>query len=160
MSVENKNRHMIIPAVWMIIKNDDEVFLLRRQNTGWKDGWYTVPAGHIEKDESPMHAAIRELKEEANIDVSEENLSEPLIHFYPSDDYTHERVSLFFTVTGIDQIPINNEPHNADEAIWVKVNELPNNIVPILRQALEDIQNGIQYSERYYNEKYFNELIV
>lgn len=154
------DRHSIIPAVWMIIHNDkNQVFLLRRFNTGWRDGWWTAPAGHVDAGESPIMAAIRELKEEAGVTVTADQLGEPLIYFYPADDMTSERVSLFFDVKTFEGEPTNIEPHKADRGEWFDLDNLPDQIVPILRQALIDLPAGVKYSERYYDPAKHSELL-
>ena len=35
----------------VLLLKDNKVFLLRRAETGYKDGYYTTPAGGIEKGE-------------------------------------------------------------------------------------------------------------
>ncbi|MES2876183.1 MAG: NUDIX domain-containing protein [Patescibacteria group bacterium] len=156
----NDTRHSIIPAVWTILRNEQgQIFLLRRHNTGWRDGWWTVPAGHVDKDESPTFAALRELKEEAGIIVRPDDLSEPLVHFYPADDRLHERVSLFFEVAGTQYAPVNAEPHKADRGEWFDPDALPEKIVPLLRRALLDLSAGVRYSERYYDADKYPELL-
>ncbi len=153
-------RHSIIPAVFIVIRNENnQLFLLRRFNTGWRDGWWTVPAGHVDLNEGPTAAAIRELKEEAGIDVIQEKLSDPLIYFYPSDDLETERVSLFFEVSSAGLTPTNAEPTKADRGEWFDPDKLPENIVPLLRRALLDLPNGIRYSERYYDTTNHPELL-
>ena len=158
--MNNSERHAIIPAIWMFIFNDqDEVFLLKRHNTGWRDGSWTVPAGHIEAGEGPARAAIRELDEEAGLTVDASHLSDPLVYFYPADDQLHERVSVFYKVSGFDGTPVNNEPDKASEAGWFKLDELPQPVVPLLRRALVDYRNGVRYSERFYDKTHFRELL-
>jgi len=158
--MNNSERHSIIPAVWMIIKNNNnQVFLLRRFQTGWRDGWWTVPAGHVDANESPKEAAIRELKEEAGITATLDDLTEPLIYFYPADDLMHERVSLFFEVRSYQGTPKNIETNKADRGEWFDVQALPDRIVPLLRRALIDLPAGITYSERYYDTNYHPELL-
>lgn len=143
----------------MIIQNNrNQVFLLRRSNTGWRDGWWTVPAGHVEKDESPTHAAIRELEEEAGVSVTPGDLTSPLTYFYPADDRQHERVSVFFSVTSYKGKPTNAEPHKADRGEWFDIDSLPDNIVPMLKVALTDMKNGVSYSDRFYDPAHSSEL--
>lgn len=153
-------RHSIIPAVWVIVKDaDSRIFLLRRKNTGWRDGYWTVPAGHVEKDEGPTRAAVRELKEEAGLDVDTAQLGGPCVYFYPEDAGINERVSLFFTLENYSGTPINAEPAKADESGWFAPDALPEKMPPLLRRALIDINEGTYYSERYYNDEYHAELL-
>ncbi len=44
-----------------------ELCLLRRANTGFMDGWFTLPGGHQEHGESLLQAAIRECIEEVDV---------------------------------------------------------------------------------------------
>lgn len=155
-----KNRHTVIPAVWVIPTNaTGQVYMVRRANTGWRDGWWTTPAGHVEKYEAPQAAAIRELKEEAGVTAEIEDLSEPLIYFYPEDVRENDRVSLFFRVTSYEGIPRNNEPNKADAEGWFDLDLLPEKVVPLLRQAFIDMKNNVRYSERYYDEDFHKELL-
>lgn len=154
------DRHKIIPAVWMIVKNDqNQIFLLRRANTGWRDGWWTVPAGHVEEGESPTHAAIRELREEVGITTTVNDLQSPLVYFYPADDGLHERVSIFFTVTNYTGTVTNQEPQKADQGEWFALEALPDTIIPMLRRALIDMSRGVVYSDRFYDAKHFKDLL-
>ncbi len=144
-------RHAIIPAVWMIIRDENQrIFLLRRFNTGWRDGWYTVPAGHVEPGESPTTAAIRELEEEAGVVIDADALGDPLIYIYPSDDLSDERVSLFYEVSSYSGTPRVTEPHKADQGEWFEADDLPDKLVPILRLAINDIRDGVRFSDRFY----------
>ena len=61
-------------AAYMIIENELWEFLfMKRTNTGFRDWAFQIPAGHIEWEESMINCAIRESKEELNIDILEEN---------------------------------------------------------------------------------------
>src|SRR5687767_2984604 len=62
-----KSRHTIIPVSHLLLIREDEVLLSRRFNTGYEDGKYSVPAGHVEEGETFTKALIREAKEEIGI---------------------------------------------------------------------------------------------
>ena len=53
-------RFKIITAVHLILIENERVLLLRRYNTGYEDGNYSVPAGHVEEDEDVIKAMQRE----------------------------------------------------------------------------------------------------
>lgn len=154
------DRHTVIPAVWVIVTdNDGRVFMLRRANTGWKDGSWTVPAGHVEKGEGPSAAAVRELMEEAGIAVRADELSDPLVYFYPEDAKVNERVSVFFRYIDSDTKAHNAEPSKADDSGWFDPGSLPDAIPPLLRRAFTDMAAGLGYSERYYDDINHQELL-
>ena len=46
-----KERFKLIPAVYLLLRRDEEVLLLRRANTGYQDGKYGLIAGHLDGDE-------------------------------------------------------------------------------------------------------------
>ena len=46
------------------------VLLSRRYQTGWHDGEYSVPAGHVEAGETVTQAALREAREEVGLELS------------------------------------------------------------------------------------------
>jgi 8-oxo-dGTP pyrophosphatase MutT (NUDIX family) len=144
----------------MILKNaDNQVFMLRRFNTGWRDGWWTVPSGHVDAGEGPKAAAIRELNEEAGVEVMPEQLGDPLIYFYLADDRLHERVSVFFEIDASNLTPSNVEPAKADKGEWFDLDALPDNVVPLLKRAFTDLASGVRYSERYYDSEHHQELL-
>ena len=62
-------------SVNLVLKRDNKICLLRRYNTGWNDGKYALMGGHVEDNERPIMAVIREAKEELGIDIKEEDLS-------------------------------------------------------------------------------------
>lgn len=62
-----KQRHKIVPAVFLLLIKNNKVLLLKRQNTGYADGKYSLVSGHVDKGETMQEAIIREAKEEAGI---------------------------------------------------------------------------------------------
>ena len=61
-------------AVHLLLVKDDRILLLKRYNTGYEDGNYSVVAGHSDGGEDLKTAMIREGREEAGIEVSHANL--------------------------------------------------------------------------------------
>ncbi len=45
------------------------VVLLRRCDTGYLDGWYALPGGHLQRGEGIVECAVREIREETGIHV-------------------------------------------------------------------------------------------
>jgi 8-oxo-dGTP diphosphatase len=55
-------------GVGIIVRKGDQVLLLRRKNVHGAGSWST-PGGHLDFNESPEVCAIREAKEETNLDI-------------------------------------------------------------------------------------------
>jgi len=56
-------------GVGIIITRNDQVLLLKRKNVHGTGSWST-PGGHLEFGESPEECAIREAKEETDVDIT------------------------------------------------------------------------------------------
>jgi 8-oxo-dGTP pyrophosphatase MutT (NUDIX family) len=63
-------------AVFAIIRDNAWAILFqKRNNTGFRDGLYQLPSGHMEGKETMKEAMMRELAEELNIHAWEDDLT-------------------------------------------------------------------------------------
>lgn len=149
--MKEERTHKLIPAVWVMLTNEQgQVFLLKRANTGWEDGKYVIPSGHVESNESPRQAGVRELREEAGIAVDVEDLEFCHVVFNKSNDGSGtERVSTFFAVRSFSGTPRINEPEKASECGWFDMHNLPE-MASTNFHAFDAISRGEIYSELYY----------
>lgn len=88
-----KIRFQMLVAVHLLLLKDNKVLLLRRFNTGYEDGNYSVAAGHVDGNEDVKAAMIREAEEEAGIKISSDNINFASVMHRNSDD---ERIDFFF----------------------------------------------------------------
>lgn len=145
--MSNKNRFQVIPAVYLVLlrNNDQEILMLQRYNTGYKDGMYSLAAGHVDGGEKSTTALIREAKEEAGIDIKAEDID--FVHVMHRFGDDSERIDLFFTARVWSGEVENKEPHKCSELAWYPVDNLPDQTIPYVRHAITSIQDGHAYSE-------------
>jgi 8-oxo-dGTP diphosphatase len=141
-------RYRIIPAMFINVYSEEaderSVLLQRRMNTGYRDGWYDAPSGHYEaKDELPPIAAVRELQEETGLIAQLDDLE--FFHMVTNEHETAGKPYwyLFFRVpltrcTGTYAI---QEPGLCDDMRFFPLHQLPENLVPHVRQALENLSS-------------------
>lgn len=139
-----KERFKLVPTSHLILIRDGKILLSRRFNTGWGDGLYSVVAGHLDGNETFRQAMVREAKEEAGIDVDVADLEVVHVVHRKSDD---ERVDLFMRAGRWGGEPRIMEPDKCDDMGWFGLDALPEKMVPYVRQAIENITNGVYYSE-------------
>ncbi len=138
----------LIPAAYVVFRKDEEILLLRRANTGYFDGSYSLPAGHFDGGESAIRVAVREATEEVGVDISSKNLRlAHTLHRTSDIPIKHERIDLFFETKTWEGELTNKEPQKCDELRWVKIDNLPSNMVPEVQQALEKIVACEPFSE-------------
>jgi len=142
-----EKRNTAIPAAYIFFEKDDKYLIARRANTGYEDGNYQVPAGHIEMGELPSEAAIREAKEEVGVDITQEDLEFVHISYRPKHDNTDNRVDFFFRARKWTGEITNMEPEKCDELRWVSPEEFPENTTSHIRDAFESMIKNVPFRE-------------
>jgi 8-oxo-dGTP pyrophosphatase MutT (NUDIX family) len=104
------SRFKAIPESHLILIKDEQILMLRRSNTGYEDGNYSVVAGHLDGGETAREAMVREAAEEAGIVVR-------------AGDRWHGE-------------PRNMEPNKCDDLKWFPLPSLPENTVPYVRSVI------------------------
>ncbi len=146
-----KKRFKIIPSVYLILTKKDKILLSRRYKTGYRDGYYSLPAGHLDGNETFKQGLIREAKEEIGTVVETADLE--LVHTMDRMILGNERADFFFTTKKWQGEPKIMEPEKCDDLSWFNINNLPENMVPYMKQAIDCFLNKIIYSEREGPEK-------
>lgn len=137
-----KERYRFICAVYLLLIKDNKILLLKRANTGYEDGNYSLVAGHMDGNETIKQAMIREAKEEAGIVIDEENIK---IVTFLHRKTNPERFDFFLKCEKWNGIIENKEPGKCSELSWYDINDLPNNIIPCVKKAIENYQDNIMF---------------
>lgn len=129
-------------AVYCLLIQDNNILLGRRFQTGWQDGNYGLPSGHLETNETVLGAVIRETKEETNIELKAGDVQ--FVHvMYRKNIY----VDFFFVAKWWTGEPQIMEKDKCDDLRWFPIDQLPENIVPSVKFAIEAYKAGVQFSD-------------
>ncbi len=146
------DRFKIRVAVYLILARDEKILLTLRQNTGWQDGNWGLPAGHLEAGESILQAAVREASEEVGINALPSDLKlVHVMHRMKEQVGDHEYLDFFFTTEKWAGTPSNCEPDKCSEIKWIQVNALPQNLIPNVRVGIGKYLDKAIFSEMNFN---------
>lgn len=134
----------IVPAAHLFLVKEGRILLSLRKNTGYEDGSYSVPAGHVDADEGATNAIIREANEEIGILLEPQNLKS--VHIMNLKN-NRENVAFFFAASTWTGQVSNCEPDKCGDLSWFAFEELPTNIIPYVKQAIIQWRSGNFYSE-------------
>ena len=144
-----KERFKLIPTVYLILTKDNKILLSRRYNTGFHDGEYSLPAGHLhEEDETLKQAMVREAKEEVRVEMDLADLElVHVMHRRQQEPTNERRVNFFFMAKKWKGEPRIMEPNKCDDLRWVEFGKMPNNTIHYIKQVINCFRNNITYSE-------------
>jgi len=131
-------------ACVLIRKQGKGLFVLR-ENTGFKDGEYAVPGGHVEPNETFKQAACRETLEEVGLHIRPEDLVYKLtVQLSSMKDI---RIDVWFEALAWTGEPKNAEPEAHSKIEWLDFDGLPDNVIDYNAFGIENIDQGIAYAE-------------
>ena len=141
-------KHTLVPAGYGILRDGNKILMSRRFQTGYEDGKYSFPAGHVEFGETFTDCCVRELKEEIGVKIKKEDLI--LCHMmqrYSSKGEKENRIDVFYFVDKWEGEIKNLEPDKCDDLAWFDLDNLPENTIPYIRKFIENVKNNILFSE-------------
>lgn len=143
-----KERFKLRCAVYLMPFIGNKILLSRRFNTGWMDGNYSLIAGHLDENETVFEAIIRETFEESGMVINKNDLiPATVIHRRSNVDY----VDFFFAVKKWKGVPVIVESDKCDDLRWFSLDKLPENILPYVREAIENYKNKVAIFESGWN---------
>lgn len=143
--MEERYKSMIVVDLMLTRKNEEngkkEVLLALRKNTGYNDGAYELPGGHVDEGEDLMNAMVREADEELNIKLKVEDLHiEHILHHYKGN-----RLKFIISTDKYEGNLEIGEPEKCEKLEWFDVEELPENLEKRARKVIKEIGNNIFY---------------
>lgn len=137
-------RFQMTVAAHLFLRQEDQILLSRRYNTGYEDGRYSVPAGHVDGGETIRQAMQREAWEECGIAIDEADLRVVVVMHRHSDG---ERIDFFVEAQRWSGEVVNRETDKCDDLRWVALDALPDTLIPYVRYAVHAYQDGTGYTE-------------
>lgn len=140
---EHASWHNALPAkrvgASVYFRNSQNLVLIVKPN--YKDVWH-FPGGVVDENESPLHAAIREVKEEIGISISADSMQLLAVDYIPYNENDGRNDMLYFefdggilTDTQISQIKIQEEELDAYK--FVPFSDLGNYTFAMKKRRLE-----------------------
>ncbi len=139
-----KDRFKMIASGYLMLVRGGKILLSRRFQTGYEDGNYSLPAGHIEDNETLTDGTCREVKEETGIILRPSDLR--LVHVMHRK-HIDIRMDFFFMATLSRYTPKNLEPEKCDDLRWFPLTRLPVNTIAYIRAAVQCYRKKNVYSE-------------
>ncbi len=141
--------HKILLKSRLILEHNGKVLLM--QQTSQNGGKYTLVGGTVEDNEFAVKALIREVKEEAGIDIKEESLT--LVHTLHKKKGENTRIVLYFKATIWEGRPVTLEREKFKKVAWFALDNLPKSMSPTVKHVFEMYSKGTNYSEFSKNHK-------
>ena len=141
-------------ACWVV--NEKNEILLQRRSSNKKQypNMLSVTAGHINLNESPIEATLREVKEEIGLDIQKQDLI--FIDIFKSkkpNNYHYKYVYLLKTNKKIEQFTM--QENEVSELLYVSIDKL--------NKMLKETNTELTFAHQYYTpiilekiEKYIN----
>ncbi|HEY4486457.1 MAG TPA: NUDIX domain-containing protein [Candidatus Paceibacterota bacterium] len=147
MSIYNK----AVPSVYLFLQFGDKWLLGQRKNTGYWDGKWSTPSGHVKDGELPSQAVIREAREELGIEVLECDLEMVHVSYRSRHDEKSKgsRADYFFKARVWAGEIKNAEPHKCEQVKWIDTEWVSPMVPSHVGHAFEcaQKQKGVSYSE-------------
>lgn len=147
-------KEKFLSSVYLIIRNNERKILLqRRQGTKLWCGFLALPAGHIDENETPYEAVIREAKEELDIKININDIIDTFVVARKNKSLM-PYYDIYFEISKYEGTIKINEPNKCEEIVWCDINNLPEDMIDFEVTAINNNLNGIKFSVVYAdNEK-------
>ena len=144
---EGEPVYLTAQSCYVVLENEAGKWLfVHRAHTGYKDGMWGLPGGHVQPGEKINFAAARELREEVGIVVDPTDL---VLSYIMQRNKRHEgiedRLDLIFVAKLWHGTPQNVEPNHHSEIGWHNPDALPDNVIDFMAEACKGIVRGERF---------------
>ena len=102
-------------ACGTIVINDNKVLVIQQ-----KQGFWGFPKGHMEQGENEIQTAIRETKEETNLDVIIEDKTRFCLTYFIEDKNIHKEV-VYFVAKVDGKVDIKPQIEEINSIAWIDI---------------------------------------
>jgi 8-oxo-dGTP diphosphatase len=128
-------------VVTVVVVQHAGKLLLGRRNIDPGKGLWSFVSGYVDRGEKVEEAAVREVKEETNLDVQLDNL----LGIYSENGNPHVVIAYRASVVNDDVSEMAGQPDEVSELAFFTREEMPDLAFPMDRQILQDWYKGESY---------------
>ena len=126
-------------ACGTIVINDNKVLVIQQ-----KQGFWGFPKGHMEQGENEIETAIRETKEETNLDVIIEDKTHFCLTYVIEDKNIHKEV-VYFVAKVDGKVDIKPQIEEINGIVWIEIAKVEDILTfDNLKELWERILNHIK----------------
>lgn len=139
----NEKEHRVVAADCVIVR--DNKVLMQKRSFGMFKGYWCLIGGKVDKGETIIHAAVREIKEESGLDAKEVYM----LGIYDSVERDPEQgcVAVGFLCETKDAEPVMSE--EATEMKFFPLDKLPDRIAFDHKLIIEDARKHLEKLSRF-----------
>lgn len=141
-----QERFKVFGCVLSLILQDNKILMILRKNKP-DAGNYNLVGGRMEEGETVKQAIIREIKEEVGLSVQDKDIKVVSTLHRLCDNKKWNSIEFVVVINSFNGVPENLEPEFCEKLDWIDINNLPENISPYARTAIENYKNQIPFSE-------------
>lgn len=134
---------MIDAIVWLMLVHDNKILLQKRALESGLE--YGLIGGHVEQHESLKQALVREVFEESGIIIKDSDLS--FQYLIDRKLGSAHKAHFIFYASSWEGRPYNKESDKHMDISWHSLNDLPQELGPLSKLAIQSLTSHQTYSE-------------
>lgn len=137
-------------GIGVFVFRDGKFLMGRRKNSHAADTW-SIPGGHLEFGETPEQTAVREVKEETGLDITNARFGAVTNDIFEADNKHY--LSVWIMTDWKSGEPVIAEPDKYIDHQWFDFDTLPQPLFPawerlLESEFLENLKKELENSQR------------